>query len=87
MYGAYGQIVVRDKPDAEFGTDFLKLGGLLFTGDVVGYDAVLRFDFVVTISDEVTLEATRTIDNNETGLQSFYLNDSRKFAPSLLLLY
>ena len=37
---------------------FLKLGGILFTSDVVGYDAVLRFGFVVTINDEVTLEAT-----------------------------
>lgn len=72
MYGGeHGQIVVRGEFDAAFGIDFLKQGGILFTGDVVGYDAILRFGSVVTINDEVTLEVNRAIDNNETGLQSF----------------
>jgi hypothetical protein len=37
--------------------------------------------------DEAVSEAARAIDNNETGLQSFYLSDLREFAPSVPLLY
>ena len=59
--GEHGQIVARGELDAAFGIDFLKLGGILFTGDVVGYEAVLRFGFVVTINDEVTLEVNRQL--------------------------
>ena len=37
--------------------------------------------------DEAVSEAVWAIDNNETGLQSFYLSDLREFAPSVPLLY
>lgn len=52
---------MRGEFDAAFGIDFLKQGGILFTGDVVGYDAILRFGSVVTINDEVTLEFNRQL--------------------------
>ena len=51
--GEHGQIVARGELDAAFGIDFWKRGGILFTDDVVECDAALRFDFVVTINDEI----------------------------------
>ena len=69
MHGEHGQIVAWGELDAEFGADFLELGGVFFAGGAVGYDAVAGFVFAHAVHDKVVNHAAFVVEHG--GIEGF----------------